>query len=306
MAKINRKRKNLIKLLKIFLGIFLIFLVFSKIDFRDVWAKIKDVEISYLLISMLMVFLAQCFSGLRMRYYLKKSGMFFAKIYAVSFYLIGTMLNNVVPGGIGGDGFKAFYFKKKYGFPWKKTILVVVRGRVSALFFLFLTSIVVSLLYIEKIDISNLEYILFASLVALFPIYIIIADKFLGEDVKTMVGAFVYSIPVQLSYILALLSVLYSMGDMSDFLGYLLVYQVANIVAIIPVSIGGIGIREYIFIILAEHIGLDVGVGIAASLIIYSLYIFISISGSVPYLFLKKLDQIQIKYMDRYHPNKLF
>ncbi len=307
VSKFKKKKSKLLKsIVKFILGVSLIALVFTKIDLSEVVSLIATANINLLLLALIFIFSAQCLGGLRMVYYLKKFGMGFSYFYGVCFYFLGAMLNTVVPGGIGGDGYKAYYFQKKYRFPWTKTIITVLRGRASGLFFLILSLIVISLLYIEKININNIEIILFASLIALFPIYVYIAKKFLREDIKTLVGAFAYSIPVQILYLSANVSILLSLGDIEDILGYLLVFQIANIVAIIPISIGGIGIREYTFMIVAGAIGLDLGIGIAASLVFYGIYTLTSLTGMFPYFLLNKLDEIQKKEMSRFNANNLF
>lgn len=306
MARKFKKNRALSRFIKLALGIFVIYLVFTRIDLQEVMQLISSANISLVALAVIFTFIAQCFGGLRMHYYLRKSGMLFSKLYAVSFYFIGTMLNTVVPGGIGGDGYKAYYFWRKYRFPWTKTVLTVVRGRFSAMFFLLLSLIIVSLLYVENINISNIEFILFSVLIILFPLYAYMAKKFLNEDLKTVVGALYFSGMAHTFYILATISILKSFGNIGDILGYVLVFQIANIVAVIPISIGGIGIREYTYILVAEYIGLDVGIGVAASLIFYAVYSLTSLFGAVPYFFLDKLDKMQKKEMEKFSPNRLF
>lgn len=305
---IIRRKSRLAVSAKLLLGIFLIYLVFTKIEVSKVFSLIRTADIYLLVLAVFFVSLAQSLGGLRMRYYLIRSGIIFSKLYAVSFYFIGAMLNTVVPGGIGGDGYKVYYFWKKYRFPWRKTILTVIRGRASALFFLFLSLIIVSILYIDigQKHFPKIEMMLFTSLVILFPAYAIIAKKVLNERISTLLGAFVYSAPLQCCYITASILILASLGVEPDVLGYILVFQIANIVAVVPISIGGIGIREYTFILVAGYIGLELDTGIAASIIFYAVYSLTALFGAIPYFFLEKLDEMQKKEMDQYNPSRLF
>jgi len=302
----NKKNGNLKLILKCLFAIILIYLVFVKIDFKEVIQQIYKSDLKLIFISFLLVLICQALGGLRMRYYLRVLGLPFTKLYSISLYFVGAMLNTLVPGGIGGDGYKAYYFQKKYRFPWTKTVLTVIRGRASGLFFLFLSLIIFSLLYIENIDIKNIEYVLFFLLIILFPTYSFLARKLLNEGLKTQLGGFMYSLPIQLLYVFATIIILTSFGDIENILGYILVFQIANIVAIIPISIGGIGIREYTYILVAGHMGLDLTTGISASLIFYVIYSMTSILGFAPYFMLNKLDRHQKRYLKRYHVNNLF
>src|SRR5690606_23268788 len=95
----------------------------------------------------------------------------------------------------------------------------------------------------------------------------------------------------QLSYILGSAFVLFSIEDANNIIGYLVLFQMANIVAIIPISIGGLGLREVTFITLAPYVNLDSEIGVAASLMFYVVYVFVALLGLIPFLKIDRLNE---------------
>ena len=270
-------------------------MVFSKIDLEKVVKLISNPDISFIFISVLFVILGQISAAERMRFYLRDAGYEFSKLYTTCFYFIGTMFNVVLPGGIGGDGYKTYYFQKRFRIPWQKTRMVVIRGRASGLLFLCIFFLGLSFFYYDQVDIKYILPLLITASILVLPCYSFLAKKLLKEDFKTQIGAMKYSFVTQFFYLLAISSALYSIKVVDSMIGYLIVFQIANIVAIIPISIGGIGLREYTFIVIATYIGLNSDIGVAASILFYLIYSCVALFGLIPYLNVDRLDLEQLK-----------
>lgn len=296
-----KKKKFISIVLKIILSVVLVGLVLSKIDFEKVFKLFANINFWYLSGAIVAMFTAQIFGGLRMKYYFTVDGMKFTTFYSICFYFVGSLFNIVLPGGIGGDGYKAYYFQKKFRFPWKRTVMGVIRGRASGLLFLVLFLLVFSYLYHDSLKIKYLDIILMVGLVAVIPSYSLLASFLLKENLKIQLGAMKYSFVVQSFYLVGIYFILQSFGAPSNILGYMVVFLVANIVAIIPISVGGIGLREYTYVTFAGIMLLDKDIGVAASFLFYLIYSAIALLGFVPYLFLNKLDEMQLKIFDYRH-----
>ncbi len=296
-----KKKKFLSTLLKLILSIVLVYIVLTKLDFQKLEKLLKQIDYKYIILAYICVIIAQIYGGLRMKYYFDVIGMKFKRLYAISFYFIGTLFNIVLPGGIGGDGYKAYYFQKKFRVPWQQTVLGVIRGRASGLFFLVVFLLVFCYFYHGHIDIKYLDIILMTGIIAVFPCYSFLAKILLKESIKIQVGAMKYSLIVQLFYLFAIFFILESFGQVSNILGYIVVFLIANIVAIIPISIGGLGLRELTYITFAGLMHLDKDVGVTASFLFYISYSSVALFGFIPYLFIDKLDKIQMEYFDYRH-----
>ncbi len=285
----------------------MIYLVVTKLDFDKLDNLLKNIEVNYIIIALLSIFIAQVFGGYRMRYYYQVAGMNFNAFYAICFYFIGTMFNVVLPGGIGGDGYKAYYFQKKFRFPWQQSILATIRGRASGLFFLVLFLLVFAYFYKGHINIPYITQIIIIGFIILLPSYSYLAKILLKEPLRVQVGASRFSFIVQLFYLLAIIAILESFGGetITSLLGYVVIFLIANIFAIIPISIGGLGIREFTYISFAGIMQLDKDIGVAASFLFYIAYSTIALIGFIPYLFINKLDNFQLKFFDYRKANNI-
>lgn len=298
--KKHSKQSNLFKFIfKLLVSALLIFLVIREIDINDFKRQLKAANGLYLFLAFASIFLGQVFGSLRMRYYAHSLGIAFTKLYSLSFYFIGTLFNIVLPGGIGGDGYKAYYFQKRFRYPWQKTVLVVLRGRASGLLVLCFKLCVSGIFYSAYIKFEYALPLFVVGLVMLFPAYSFLAKKILKEPVEVQIGALTYSLPTQIFYLFAIFFIIYSLNTFDHILGYILVFLIANIVAVIPISFGGIGLREYTFIQFSALMSLETNIGVAASMLFYLLYTLNSLLGFIPYMFIEKLDIREIKHIKK-------
>ena len=63
--------------------------------------------------------------------------------------------------------------------------------------------------------------------------------------------------------------------------GYLFVFLISSMVAVLPLTIGGIGSREVTFMLGAQWLGLDLNLSIALSLLFYLITAFTSFWGII-------------------------
>lgn len=302
----KRKRKKLISFLfKFSLSAFLILIVLEKIDFDKFKALFKSADKSYFLAAFFLIVIAQIFGALRMRFNLKEAEFMMSRRYSIGMYFLGTFFNIILPGGIGGDGFRAYYYHKRFRFPWQKTIMAILRGRSSGLFFLVFFLFAFAFFYQDKLKfIPNVREVLIACMILLFPAYSICTRYILKEPLRVQLWGLHYSFFSQTFFLMATIGILYGLGNDDNITGYIMVFLMANIVAVIPISFGGVGLREFTYITLASHIGLSRDVGVATSLIYYVIYSSTAFIGIIPYIFLRKMDLLELKYQRRINYSK--
>ena len=294
----KRKRKKLLSFsLKLSLSLFLILLVVEKLDLDKFKSLVKAADVRYFVAGFFFIVLAQIWGALRMRFNLREADFIVSRRYSIGMYFMGILFNIILPGGIGGDGFRAYYYHKRFKFPWQKTIVAILRGRSSGLFFLIFFLLAFAFFYKEQLTfIPYIDEVLIAGMLLLFPCYSICTRYFLKEPLRTQLKGLHYSFFSQLFFLLATVCVLYGLGNFDHITGYIMVFLMANIVAVIPISFGGIGLREFTYISLASHIGLSSDVGVAVSLLYYALYTSTAFIGLIPYALLRKMDYLELKY----------
>ncbi|RLD72882.1 MAG: lysylphosphatidylglycerol synthetase, partial [Bacteroidetes bacterium] len=89
------------------------------------------------------------------------------------------------------------------------------------------------------------------------------------------------SLAVQLLQLLSALLILLSLKVPGSLEGYLFVFLISSMVAVLPLTIGGIGSREFTFMLGAQWLGLDLNLSIALSLLFYLITAFTSFWGII-------------------------
>ena len=88
-----------------------------------------------------------------------------------------------------------------------------------------------------------------------------------------------YSLLVQLSQLVCAYFILLSLGIDQQTVAYLFVFLVSSIVAVLPLTIGGVGARELVFILSHHHVGIDENSAVAFSLLFFLITAITSLSG---------------------------
>lgn len=266
-------------LLKLAITIGALFLVFEKIDLSHTIEIIGHINPWFFGLALVASILSLTISGLRSRYYFDAFGLTLSRRYMVRLYFIGTFFNLALPGGIGGDGYKIYHIHKRFKFPKLKAFRVILYERVNGFyllcllgFMIFYLSSFASLPYANLVNTSLL--------VLITPCYIFGIKYILKDDLLTACKATWYSLWVQLLQICLASALLYGLAPDANsaiYIDFTLLFIAASILAIIPISIGGIGIRELTFLYGLELLGdsqsfITLGVAFAlASFITYAL-----------------------------------
>ena len=157
--------KNKIKLfLKIFFILAAFFIIFHKIDINQL-KSIKLQNPFFLFLAFLLFNASQIISALRVHHYLRMIEVTPKFKKQLMLYYVGMFYNMLLPGGIGGDAYKAYKFEQKYQKGYKKIIKALLIDRVSGLFaILILLSILLTF--------SNFNFYLKFTFLAI-PVFII-------------------------------------------------------------------------------------------------------------------------------------
>ena len=102
----------------------------------------------------------------------------------------------------------------------------------------------------------------------------------LGEPYKVQLGAAFYSAGVQAS-IAAMMYVLLVGMQVEEALiaDYMALLLFSSLLILIPISAGGLGLRELGFLYASQVVGLNAEIGVAVSLLYYSFNLVLSLIG---------------------------
>jgi len=273
-----KKIKLLIKILFI-LGAF--YIIFQKIDINE----LKNIKIQnpfFLFLAFILYYLSQIISALRIHLYLKDIDITPAFKKQLMLYYVGMFYNSLLPGGIGGDAYKAYKFEKGYKKGYKKILKALLIDRISGLFAIFF--LLGILILFSKFK-SFLWFLAFLIILAPFVLYLI--HKYFFVEFKFY--PFLYSLVIQSLQALSFLSILLALGVKENITEFLILFFISSVISVIPVSVGGVGLRELTFLYGLEFLGLNPATGVVAA---FLFFIISLISSAIGGLFLKGVENV--------------
>lgn len=286
-------KKHIILLLKILVIIAAFALVIAQVDSVRILQHIMSVNPIYAFAAFVMLMFSQVISALRMRMYFAEDDLEINKKFAVAFYFVGMFLNNLLPGGIGGDGYKVYLIGKLANFSKMRALQITLSERASGLLSLIVLAAIAALFSSAKNLIPYTEFFVSTGIVATVVGYIIALKFILKEKRKTALKALPFSLLVQILGVLCVTFIMFSLGieisEISKINNYVLLFFISSILSIIPISIGGVGIREVSFMYGSQIIGLNAELGVAIAIIYFIINLLCSANGV---FFWYKLEKI--------------
>lgn len=273
-------RKKGVAVLKLLFSALLLYLVFTRIPFSEVWALLKASRTGFLLVALIFFALSKVIAALRLNLYFHQVGIPLSQGSNLKLYLLGMFYNLFLPGGIGGDAYKGYLLHRTYGTPGKKLAAVLLMDRISGLFLLCLYSGFLlawqSIPWLEPIR-PWIGILLLAGLLVYWKAH----QKFFAYLHPVFWPSLGYSALVQLAQLASVYFILQALGIADNQLQYLLVFLLSSIVAVLPITIGGIGSREVVFYYGARWLELQENTSVGVSMAFFFITALVSLAGIV-------------------------
>jgi len=273
-------KNQLLLLLKTGISAVLLYLIFLKIPFSEVSQTLLKAQWGFLVLALLFFTISKALAAYRLQYFWRAIGVHFSHSYNLKLYLLGMFYNLFLPGGIGGDAYKGYVVKKAYKTPTKKIFGVLLVDRLSGLLLLCVFSALLAAMGVHEI-LSPFRYLFVVAIPLEILVYYLGVKKIYSYTLAVFWKAFALSAGVQMAQLIAAAFILLALGQDQEFGVYLLVFLVSSIVAVIPLTIGGIGSRELTFLYGAQWLALDYKTAIAMSLLFFFITAAVSITGIV-------------------------
>nr|WP_280867751.1 lysylphosphatidylglycerol synthase transmembrane domain-containing protein [Lunatimonas salinarum] len=257
-----------------------IYLVLSKIDAQTTWEVIREVNFGWLGLALLFYIASKVFCAFRLNGYFRDIGIFLPEWQNVKLYAIGMFYNLFLPGGIGGDGYKVYLLKRRFQVPVKPLIQAVVLDRGNGLavlvFLLFALLVFVELDWPFPVSQWVMGSVGMASVIlALYLIMMLFFKNFMGSIFSTTA----YSTLNQVLQLFSAFFILRSLGIYDHEPTYLLVFLISSIISVLPLTIGGVGARELVFVYAHGYVGIDKNAAVAFSVVFFVIAAVSSLSG---------------------------
>lgn len=265
-------------LIKLAIMVAALWYVFSRLDIREVLDAMARANPLLLLAALLVLLLSKVVSAIRLNRYLGIIGIMISELGHMKLYLLCMYYNLFLPGGIGGDGYKIYLLNKRYQIKLKRIFWAVMVDRVSGVVALICIAVVLFCFIPEMGSYAAYSWIL-------LPLAIVVSFLAIRHFFRYLLPVFwktyFLSLLVQLLQVLGAFLILLALKGSGNTVDYLFIFLISSMVAVLPVTIGGIGSREFTFMLGAQWLGLDPALSIALSLLFYLLNAFMSFWGII-------------------------
>ncbi|WP_270089381.1 lysylphosphatidylglycerol synthase transmembrane domain-containing protein [Sphingobacterium sp. SYP-B4668] len=274
IKKIQTVFKNILKLV-ITTGA--LYWVFKKVEIRDLLEAISNSNPWFLLLALLAFLISILISASRLLSFLKAIGLEVSEKYNLKLYQLGMFYNLFLPGGIGGDGYKIYFLRKKFNIKGRRLLGALFFDRLSGLWALGLitSALVVCMPQLKIPNALTISAFLLSTL-----IYYFVITKFFPHFTKSFPITHIKAIGVQAMQVISAILILYALGFQGKFSPYLFLFLASSLVAIIPFSVGGLGMREVVYMWGAKIFYLDAHLAVLISLLFYIISALVSLTGA--------------------------
>jgi glycosyltransferase 2 family protein len=276
--------KNQLKTaLKILLTGGALYLVFQKIDTDNLLQLSKTLSWGWLIPAIALFVGSKVATAIRLNAY-------FANIHiSLSFwenwrlYLIGMFYNLFLPGGIGGDGYKVYLLNNQFKTPVKELLKASLLDRLGGLIAILALLFGILLLIDLPLPLGEpwvRDVVFSIGMIGVLPGFWLLQKFLFSNFLPSFWQGIFWSLVGQLAQMAAVICLLLALGVQDKFLAYQAVFLLSSIVAVLPLTIGGVGARELVVVYVHSYAGIQETEAVAFSLLFFLISAAVSLSGA--------------------------
>lgn len=279
-------RKQLITVLKILFSGVLLYFIALKIDLTAIGDIVKQTKWGYLVFGSVLFICSKLLAAFRLNCFFHQIKVPLTQKSNLKLYLLGMFYNLFLPGGIGGDAYKGYLIKKNYNTETKKVVSVLILDRLNGLLLLFIYACIL-FLFLPNTTLQPYHILAWIGLPSSVIVFYILIRKFFAYTLAVFWKTFGLSAAVQVLQLGAIWSILFALQIPIHTIAYLFIFLVSSIVAVLPLTLGGIGSREVTFFYGAQWLGLNENSSVSISLLFFMITALVSLFGA--YYHFKKI-----------------
>ena len=288
----------------------LVGLLLWRTDVERVAEHVQRLTLAFVLFASGYYAACQLLSSVRWRLFLTAKGVAVPTTTLFSYYMIGMFFNNFLPGAVGGDAAKAYLLYRRCG-EGHLAVSSVFLERFAGLLGLSIVSVAALAISVAWIR----SPLVFAAVggTALFLIAVALGlwwaplsarignalgrlapgwlgprlERFYGalagyrEHPGTLLGAVLLSVVIQGLYALYYALVARGLGLSIDVVYFLLFLPPVSVLMLVPIGLGGLGLREAALVVLFAAVGVPAADILAVSLTAHALGALLSLWGGL-------------------------
>ena len=276
--------KNQLKTaLKILLTGGALYLVFQKIDTEQLLQLSKNLSWPWLLPAIALFVGSKVATAIRLNHYFANIQLVLSTWENWRLYLIGMFYNLFLPGGIGGDGYKVFLLNKAFKTPVKQLLKASLLDRLGGL--VAIVALLLALVGLIELPWQGFEtwttkILLLAAALGVMPAFWLLQKVLFPNFLPSFWKGIIWSLVGQLTQMASVFCLLLALGVQDKFLAYQAVFLLSSIVAVLPLTIGGVGARELVVVYAHSYAGIQETEAVAFSLLFFLISAAVSLSGA--------------------------
>jgi len=313
---ITSLKQVLFTFLKICISGFLIYFLLARIGFNKLLDQLTTANIYWILSSICIFSLSNILGAIQWYMLLKSKEIKLSLWRVIKFYHVGLFFNNFLIGYVGGDAFRIYDIKKSSG-DTNGALTTVFFDRFVGFFALSTLGVLVTIIWIKRLSSHVTVYtILIVFTIWLIGFYFLFQEKvakkfswifklFLPKIIHIklkeiyyelnkfrhnkllLLQIFVIAFSVQTLRILTHLFAARSVGVKLDLFYFFIFVPIIALASSLPISLGGIGVREQSGVTLFTQVGVLSAQVVAFEFIAYLVGIFATIPGGLIFAFRK-------------------
>jgi glycosyltransferase 2 family protein len=284
---VSNVNKWLKLLLKIAVSVICLWYVSGKIDFTKAGTALQNANWIYLFLALIAFIVSKLIAAFRLNIYFRNINIHLPEWNNIRLYWLGMFYNLFLPGSISGDAYKVILLTKKYQVPYKKTTAAVLLDRFSGLLGLGLILGVYGCVVLkEKLYAIAL---VIGAVLAVVTLYLVIRS-FFKDFLPSFYSTLLLGTLVQASQVICAYLIMAALGIPAHVTEYIFIFLVSSVVAVLPLTIGGLGIREVVFLEGSTYFGLVQENSVVISILFYLITLFTSAWGLI-YVFKDALKE---------------
>lgn len=264
--------------LKIAVSAVCLWYVSTKIDFPKAGEALSKARWHWLGAALLFFVLSKVVSAIRLNIYFRNIRVGLAEIPNLKLYWMGMFYNLFLPGSVTGDAYKVILLTKRYGIPYKKTTAAVLLDRFSGLLGLGVLLAVYSWFVLTETWIcAGLTAGAALSILLLY----LVQKRWWTDFLPGFNATLLLGMSVQALQVICVYFIMAALALPASQTAYIFLFLVSSVVSVLPLTIGGIGIREVVFLEGSRWLGLSNETAVIISLVFYLVTLLTSSFGMI-------------------------
>lgn len=273
--------KPVLYVLRVSITVAAMWLAFRTVPMHGVLPLLTSIPWHCLFFALVLTHAGQITGAMRTRLYLHFEGIDLPALPSLKLHYIGGLFNAFLPGGAGGDAYKAWWLKRHRQGRLVNMVKLMIAGRLNGLWALgvLLCSLALGSALIRA-SWPHADLWIMSAIVLGTIGYYCFARYVLKETLFQQVLVALYSMALQCMLIGAAFILCDGIGIEVHALEYVTLFMLSCILAMLPISIGGIGVRELALLHGSAMLGLSEPTGVTLAFTFTLLTLTIPLVGA--------------------------